>query len=209
MGRELQKEYGQKPQIAITMPILVGLDGTNKMSKSLGNYIGVSEHPDEIFGKVMSIPDSAMIEYYTLLTLLPKDEILEIKNSIEKGNLNPSVAKRRLALCIIENLYDHDSAQSAENNFNRIFRDKAAPDKVEDFVINRKDYPSGIIKAASLLTLCKLCSSSSDSKRVIEQGGFKIEETKITDINSELKLDELHSRVIQKGKRDFLKIIIE
>ncbi|MHB1377746.1 MAG: tyrosine--tRNA ligase [Candidatus Humimicrobiaceae bacterium] len=209
MGRELQKEYGQKPQIAITMPILVGLDGVNKMSKSLGNYIGVSEPPNEIFGKVMSIPDSIMIDYFNLLTRLTKDEISKIKENIENGNLNPSIAKRKLAVNIIENLYDHNSAENAEINFNRIFKDKEAPEQIDEFIIDKNDYPSGKIKAVSLLTLSGLCSSNSDAKRVVEQGGLKIGSSKVTDINTELNLEEINSKIIQKGRRYFLKIIVK
>lgn len=209
MGRELQKEYGQKPQIAITMPILVGIDGTSKMSKSLGNYIGVSEPPNEIFGKVMSIPDNIMIDYFNLLTRLPKDEISKIQKNIESGNLNPSIAKRKLALNIIENLYDHASAESAEKNFNRIFKEKAAPDQIDEFIIDKKDYSSGKIKVFSLLTASKLCSSNSDAKRVIKQGGLKIGNNKIADINLELSLEEINSKIIQKGRRYFLKIILK
>ena len=209
MGRELQKEYGQKPQIAITMPILVGLDGINKMSKSLGNYIGVSEHPNEIFGKVMSIPDNIMIDYFNLITRLPKDEISMMQKNIENGSLNPSIAKRKLALNIIENLYDNISAENAENNFNRIFKDKTAPEKVDEFFIDKKDYPSGRIKAISLLVQSKLCASNSDAKRVIEQGGLKIADDKITDINMELTMEEINSKIIQKGRRYFLKIIVK
>jgi tyrosyl-tRNA synthetase len=209
MGRELQKEYGQKPQVAITMPILVGLDGVNKMSKSLGNYIGVSEPPNEIFGKVMSIPDSIMIDYFNLLTRLSKDEISKIKENIESGVLNPSLAKRKLAVNIIENLYDHSSAESAEANFNRIFKDKEAPDKIEEFIIDKNDYPSGKIRVISLLTSSGLCSSNSDAKRVIEQGGLKIGSNKVTDINLEINLEEINSEIIQKGRRYFLKIILK
>ncbi|MCX6347249.1 MAG: tyrosine--tRNA ligase, partial [Actinobacteria bacterium] len=209
MGRELQKEYGQKPQIAITMPILVGLDGVNKMSKSLGNYIGVSEPPNEIFGKVMSIPDSIMIDYFNLLTRLTKDEISKIKENIENGDLNPSIAKRKLAVNIIENLYDHASAENAEINFNRIFKDKEAPEQIDEFIIYKKDYLSGKIRAVSLLTSSRLCSSNNDAKRVVEQGGLKIGGNKVTDMNTELNLEEINSQIIQKGRRYFLKIIVK
>jgi len=209
MGRELQKEYGQRPQIAITMPILVGLDGTNKMSKSLGNYIGVSEHPYEIFGKVMSIPDKIMIDYFDLLTLLTKEEISNIKENIENGSLNPSIAKRKLAVKIIENLYDSASAEDAESNFNRIFKDKEAPENIDEFVIYKKDYPFGKIKAVSLLVSSLLCSSNGDAKRVIEQGGLKIGSNRVTDINMEINLEDINSEIVQKGRRYFLKIIVK
>ncbi|MCL4385669.1 MAG: tyrosine--tRNA ligase [Actinobacteria bacterium] len=209
MGRELQKEYGQKPQIAITMPILVGLDGVQKMSKSLGNYIGVSENPNEIFGKIMSIPDNIMIDYFNLLTRLTKEEITKIKNDMENGSLNPSIAKRKLASIIVENLYDYNTAKNAEDNFNKIFKEKSIPDDVNEYVINKKDYPSGKIKIISLLNESKLCSSNSEAKRIIEQGGLKIDNNKVSDINLELNIDELNSKIIQKGKRYFLKVIVK
>jgi tyrosyl-tRNA synthetase len=209
MGRELQKEYGQKPQIAITMPILVGLDGVQKMSKSLGNYIGVSENSNEIFGKIMSIPDNIMIDYFNLLTRLTKEEITKIKNDMENGSLNPSIAKRKLASIIVENLYDYKAAKNAEDNFNKIFKEKSIPDDINEYIINKKDYPSGKIKIISLLNESKLCSSNGEAKRIIEQGGLKIDNNKVTDINLELNIDELNSKIIQKGKRYFLKVIVK
>jgi len=209
MGRELQKEYGQKPQIAITMPILVGLDGVKKMSKSLGNYVGVNENPNEIFGKIMSIPDNIMIDYFTLLTKLTKEEIEKIKDDIENERLNPSIAKRKLASLIIENLYDINSAKNAEDNFNKIFKDKSIPDEINEFILFKKDYPSNKIKIINLLSESKLCSSNSEARRVIEQSGIKINNKKINDINLELSLDEINSAIIQRGKRNFIKIIIK
>ncbi|MHB1347686.1 MAG: hypothetical protein ACYCXK_09370, partial [Candidatus Humimicrobiaceae bacterium] len=136
-------------------------------------------------------------------------EISDIQKNIESGDLNPSVAKRKLALNIIENLYDNDSAVNAQNNFDRIFKDKAAPDQIDEFVIERKDHPSGKIKAVFLLAQSGLCASNSDAKRVIEQGGLKVGDNKIKDINSELILEEINSKVIQKGRRYFLKIILK
>ncbi|MCL4377126.1 MAG: tyrosine--tRNA ligase [Actinobacteria bacterium] len=209
MGRELQKEYGIKPQIAITMPILVGTDGVQKMSKSLGNYIGINENPDEIYGKIMSIPDSVMIDYYNLLTRLSGEEISKITQNMKNGSLNPAIAKRKLAHIIVENLYDKCSADAAENNFNKIFKEKSIPDEVKEYVINKKDYPSGKIKIVKLLTETGLCSSNNESKRLIEQGGLKINNIRISDINIELLLDELNLKIIQKGRRFFLKIIIK
>lgn len=209
MGRELQKEYGQKPQIAITMPILVGLDGVQKMSKSLGNYIGVNENPNEIYGKVMSISDNIMIDYFNLLTRLPKNEIYEMQNDMKNGSLNPSVAKRKLASIIVENLYDKNAAEDAGNNFNRIFKDKAMPEEINEYIINKKNYPSGKIKATALLTESNLCSSNSDAKRLIDQGGLKIDNNKVSDINLELNLEEINSKIIQKGRRFFLKLVVK
>src|SRR4030067_3264566 len=137
MGRELQKEFSQRPQIAITMPILVGTDGVEKMSKSLGNYIGVYEPPGEIFGKIMSIPDNIMIDYFKLLTTLEHKNIKEIENDIKKGDLNPSVAKRRLAKIIIEKLYSGKEALKAEEKFDLIFKKKKTPAEIDKYIISQ------------------------------------------------------------------------
>ena len=206
MGRELQKEFGQKMQIAITMPILVGTDGVQKMSKSLGNYIGVSEKPEEMFGKIMSIPDSVLIDYFRLLTRLPKQEIDLIEKDIKENNVNPSLLKRKLAKIIISSFYSEKEAIDAENNFNKIFKEKSKPDDIKEFEILSKNHPSNKIKVVQLLVDSGLCSSNSEARRLIEQGGIKINDEKITDINSEFLLNTLDSKIIQKGKRHFLKI---
>ncbi|GAH21898.1 unnamed protein product, partial [marine sediment metagenome] len=207
MGRELQKELSQKPQIAITMPILVGTDGIEKMSKSLGNYIGVDESPQEIFGKVMSIPDNIMIDYFWLVTTLNSKEIREIENNIKKKKLNPSIAKRKLAKIIIENLYTKNDALKAEENFDLIFKKKGIPDKVEQYIINLKSLKNKKISLVQLLTDSGLVKSNSEARRLVAQGGIKINDRKINDPNLELNLNDLSEKVIQRGKRHFRKII--
>jgi len=209
MGRELQKELDQEPQIAITMPILVGTDGIEKMSKSLGNYIGVYEPPAEIFGKVMSIPDNIMIDYFRLLTTLESKDIKEIEDEIKEGRLNPSVAKRRLAKIIIENLYSRKEAFNAEENFDLIFKKKKIPEKVTKFIINSKDLKSGKINVVQILFDSGLAKSNSEARRLIIQGGIKIDNKKINDPNMELSLSEIDNKVIQKGKRYFRKILVK
>ncbi len=136
VGRELQKEFNQKPQIAITMPILVGTDGVEKMSKSLGNYIGVTEKPEEIFGKVMSIPDEIMLDYYKLLTRLSKDEIENIEKEIKVDGKNPVFAKRRLAKLIVSYLYDINAADLAEKHFDLVFKQRQIPENIEECIID-------------------------------------------------------------------------
>lgn len=207
MGRELQKEFSQKPQIAITMPILVGTDGIEKMSKSLGNYIGVDESPQEIFGKVMSIPDNIMIDYFQLVTTLDSEEIREIEDNIKKEKLNPSIAKRKLAKIIIENLYTKNDALEAEEDFDLIFKKKGIPDKVEEYIINPKDIKNKRISLAQLLTDSGLTKSNGEARRLVAQGGIKINERKISDPNLELSLNDINEKVIQRGKRHFRKII--
>ncbi|TET14337.1 MAG: tyrosine--tRNA ligase [Actinobacteria bacterium] len=207
MGRELQKELSRKPQIAIIMPILVGTDGIEKMSKSLGNYIGVDESPQEIFGKVMSIPDNIMIDYFRLVTTLNSKEIREIENNIKKEKLNPSIAKRKLAKIIVENLYTKNDALKAEENFDLIFKKKGIPDKVEQYIINLKSIKNKKISLVQLLTDSGLVKSNSEARRLVAQGGIKINDRKINDPNLELNLNDLSGKVIQRGKRHFRKII--
>jgi len=207
VGRELQKEFGQRPQIAITMPILVGIDGTDKMSKSLGNYIGVTEKPEEIFGKVMSIPDSILIDYYRLLTRLSKTEIDEIEKGIKQKGENPVYAKRRLAGTIVRNLYDADRAVYAEKYFDSIFREKKIPDDMEKYAISQKDITGGRISIVTILVKSGLAQSNTDARRLVSQGSVKAGEEKITDINHSFTAEELKGKVIQKGKRFFRRIV--
>jgi len=207
MGRELQKEFSQKPQIAITMPILVGTDGIEKMSKSLGNYIGVDEPPHEIFGKVMSIPDNIMMDYFRLVTTLDNEEIKEIEDNIKKEKLKPSIEKRKLAKIIIENLYTKNDALKAEEDFDLIFKKKEIPDKIEQYIINLKSVKNKRISLAQLLTDSGLTKSNSEARRLVAQGGIKINNRKISDPNLELSLNDINKKVIQRGKRHFRKII--
>ncbi len=209
MGRELQKELGQKQQIAITMPILVGTDGIEKMSKSLGNYIGVYEPPGEIFGKIMSIPDSIMIDYFKLLTTMEEREIKEIENNIKNNRLNPSVAKRNLAKIIIENLYSGKEALKAEKNFDLIFKKKKVPEKIEKYIINSKDIKDKKISIVQILFDSGLASSNGQARRLISQGGIKVDNKRINDPGTEFDFDDINNKVIQKGKRHFRRIIIK
>jgi tyrosyl-tRNA synthetase len=207
VGRELQKEFGQRPQIAITMPILVGTDGTEKMSKSLGNYIGVMEAPDEIFGKVMSIPDSVIIDYYRLLTRIGKPEIDEIERNIKEKGENPVVSKRNLAKLIVQYLHDRQKAISAEEKFDSIFKDKKIPDEVEEYILTQEDIKDGKIRLVNLLVNSGLAESNSKARQLITQGAIKLGDLKIEDQNLEPELKDVSGKVIQKGKRFFRKII--
>ena len=207
VGRELQKEFGQKPQVAITMPILVGTDGVEKMSKSIGNYIGVTETPEEIFGKIMSIPDTIIIVYYRLLTRLPGSEINNIEKNMKDEGENPVIAKRRLAKLIVKNLYDIDRAIKAEKNFDSIFKEKKVPDEVEEYVLGVDDIKEGRVWIVKLLVNCRLSESNGEARRLISQGAIKIGDMKIDDSNLELKVEEIEGKIIQKGKRYFRKIL--
>jgi len=207
VGRELQKEFGQKPQIAITMPILVGIDGVEKMSKSIGNYIGVTETPEEIFGKIMSIPDTIIIDYYKLLTRLPSGEIDNMEKGMKEEGENPVIAKRRLAKLIVKNLYDIDRAIKAEKNFDSIFKEKKVPDDVEEYKLREDDIKNGRVWIVKLLVSCGLSESNGEARRLISQDAIKIGDMKIDDSNLELKVEEIEGKIIQKGKRYFRKVL--
>lgn len=209
MGRELQKELGQKPQIAITMPILVGTDGIEKMSKSLGNYIGVYEHPGEIFGKIMSIPDNIMFDYYRLLTTMESTEIQKIKNDIKGEILNPSIAKRNLAKIIIEKLYSKKESIKAEEKFDLIFKKRKAPEEIEKYFIDTHKLKNGKLSIVNLLNHSGLAGSNSEAKRLIIQGGIKINDNKVDDPNKEFDIKDLDNSILKRGKRHFRRIILK
>jgi tyrosyl-tRNA synthetase len=207
MGRELQKDMGQRPQIAVTMPILAGTDGIEKMSKSLGNYIGIDEKPAEIFGKIMSIPDNIMIDYFKLLTGLSPVEIYDIESDIKKGSSNPSIVKRRLSRIIIEYLYSSDDAEKAEKKFDLIFKRKEIPNDIEKFQLRRDMANNNKIWIVKLLVDSGMAKSNGQARRLISQGAVKINGGKIDNENLELEIGRLNGKVLQKGKRHFKKII--
>jgi len=206
MGRELQKDMGQRPQIAITMPILVGTDGKDKMSKSLGNYIGVDEAPTETFGKIMSIPDEVMLDYFRLLTRLDSSEIESIGKDMERGKLNPSLAKRRLGKIIIGYLHSEDAAVKAEDDFDLVFKSKEIPDDIEEYPINSRIIKDGRIWIVKILVDTGIAGSNGEARRLIRQGAIKIEGSKINDDSLELEAGKLDGKILQKGKRCFRKL---
>jgi tyrosyl-tRNA synthetase len=206
MGRELQKDMGQRPQIAITMPILVGTDGKDKMSKSLGNYIGVDEAPKETFGKIMSIPDDVMLDYFKLLTRLDSSEIKGMDKDMKSEKLNPSLAKRRLAKIIIGYLHSEDAANKAEHDFDLVFKSKEIPDDIEEFVLNSGSIQDDRIWIVKILVDSGIAGSNGEARRLIKQGAIKIDGDKVTDDSLELEAGKLDGKILQKGKRHFRKI---
>lgn len=205
MGRYLQKEYGQEPQIAILMPILEGTDGVRKMSKSYGNYIGVMESPDEMYGKVMSIPDEMIIRYYELVTDVHPDEIDKIKNEMERGELHPRDAKMSLAKEIVKLYHGTEEAEKAEQRFISIFQKKDIPDDIPTAIISENEVKDGIW-IAKLLTITGLSPSNSEARRIICQGGVRINGNRVDDEN--LQIVPKDGDIIQYGKRKFVKIKI-
>lgn len=199
VGREIQREYGLEPQVAMLMPILEGLDGRQKMSKSLGNYIGLTEPPNQMYGKVMSIPDELIIRYFELATELSKEEIREIERKMKEGILNPRDAKARLAREIVKIYHGEEASIRAEEEFNRIFRNKELPEEVQEVIINEPK-----IWIVKLLTLVGAAKSNSEAKRLISQGAVEINGTRIEDINTDIEIDKPF--ILRVGKHFFRRI---
>jgi tyrosyl-tRNA synthetase len=200
MGRDLQREYGQEPQIVMTTPLLEGLDGVQKMSKSLGNYIGIEEPAGEMFGKVMSISDDLMWRYYELLTDMIPAEIASLKTEIEAGK-NPRDVKVNLAKLIIKDFHSRADADAAEEEFNRRFVQKEVPDEIEEKAIS-----AGTYRLADLLADVGLAASKGEAKRLVEQGGVRINGEKASNPVAEIVVSDIET-LLQVGKRKFLKVI--
>ncbi|ACN98307.1 tyrosyl-tRNA synthetase [Sulfurihydrogenibium azorense Az-Fu1] len=205
IGRDIQKEYGiEKPQVAILLPLLVGTDGVKKMSKSYGNYIGITEPPEDMFGKVMSISDELMWQYWELLTDLTVEEIDKMKKDVESGVLHPMEVKKQLAMYIVERFHDKDSAIKAKEHFEKVHSKKEIPDDIP--VINVKDLniEDKEIELFELIYLLNLAPSKAEAKRLIKQGGVKIDGEKVDDFLYKVDLTKEH--IIQAGKRKFVKL---
>ncbi|MGL5343872.1 MAG: tyrosine--tRNA ligase [Plesiomonas sp.] len=204
MGRELQKDYGQKPQIVITMPLLVGLDGEKKMSKSAHNYIGISEAPSEMFGKVMSISDELMWDWYVLLSFRPLAEIEDFKARVAAGMLNPRDVKVWLAKEIIARFHSQADADAAEQEFINRFQKGAMPEDMPELTL---EAGSEGIAIANLLKEAELVASTSEALRMIKQGGVKIDGEKVDD--AKLTLSAGNTAVYQVGKRKFARVTLK
>ncbi len=201
VGRELQREWGQPPQTVITMPLLEGLDGVNKMSKSLGNYIGINDPADEIFGKVMSISDELMLRYYELLSDLTLVEIEDLKKRIKEHSLHPMEVKKQLGREIVARYHGAAAAQAAEENFVKRFRDNQVPEEMSEITLGRE---GAAMLLAKILATAGLVDSNSEGRRAIKQGGVKVNGEKINDEQAELPCEGTY--IIQVGKRRFAKI---
>ncbi|HEV8186236.1 MAG TPA: tyrosine--tRNA ligase [Pyrinomonadaceae bacterium] len=201
MGRNLQREYGQDSQVAMIMPLLEGTDGVQKMSKSLGNYIGISEPPQEIFGKVMSITDDLMWRYYELCTDLSVPEIATLRENTKAGQRNPRDVKVELAKRIVADFYSETEASKAEEEFNSRFRDKQTPEDIEE-----RTLAAGPWKLPRLLVELQLAPSMAEARRLIEQGGVSVDGERRTQTDAEVSLTSDRSFLIQVGKRRFVRV---
>ena len=203
IGRDIQKEYGiEKPQVAILLPLLVGTDGVKKMSKSYGNYIGITEPPEEMFGKVMSIPDEIMWDYWTLLTDLTEEEIEKMKKDVESGTVHPMEVKKELAMYIVSRFHGEEAAIKAKEHFERVFSKKELPEEIPEPEITVAS--EGKIPLYELVYKIGYAPSKSEARRIIKGGGVKIDGNKITDPYAEIDLTK--EFVLQVGKRKFARI---
>ncbi|HKN26082.1 MAG TPA: tyrosine--tRNA ligase [Candidatus Acidoferrum sp.] len=221
--REIQREYGLSPQVVVTMPILVGLDGERKMSKSLGNYVGITEAPSEMFGKMMSIPDQLMWSYYELVTDRTPQEIAELKNEVQTGKLHPMDAKMRLAEEVVSDFQGADAGRKAAENFQRVFRDRQTPEDMTEILLRRR--PDGFLvtktqdaelqiispspKWPQLLKYLSQAESISDAARLIKQGGLEINGEIINDPAVKLDTNAAGTYQVRVGKKKFLRIVVE
>lgn len=200
LGREIQKFYNLKPQVAVTFPLLVGTDGKKKMSQSLGNYISVSDTPENIYGKIMSIPDEVMWDYFVMLSDLDLKEINETKELVSADKMNPFELKKSLGKIVTNEIYNEEESEKAEESFNNLTIKKNIPDDIAETSIEE-----GEVHIPNLLTENQITSSNSEARRIITSGGFKINDVKYTELDVSSK--ELIESTLQIGKRKFLRII--
>lgn len=202
VGRDIQREYGQEPQVILTMPIIPGTDGKQKMSKSLDNYIGISEPANEIYGKTLSIPDALIYDYFELLTNVSTEELGNIKTALDKQTQNPRDLKRRLARELVTIYYSQEDAVKTEQEFDKVFIKKGLPDDIPEFTPNISESTMWIVK---LITESGLTSSNSESKRLIKEGAVSIDGQRVSDPDTDVTLEAPF--VLKVGKRRFVKIV--
>jgi tyrosyl-tRNA synthetase len=203
VGRDLQREYGQESQVVLTMPLLEGIDGVQKMSKSLGNYIGINEDPKEQFGKVMSISDDMMFRYYELVTDRSMAEIQVLRQEVASGKRHPMEAKADLAVQIITDYHGAAAAEGARDEFNRVFRKREIP---EDIETKKLSIGSGPIRLVKVLASVNLAPSNAEAQRLIESGAVHMNDQRITDVKAELSKPGEY--LFKVGKRRFLRLIV-
>jgi tyrosyl-tRNA synthetase len=207
VGRDIQRSLGKEPQVAFTMPLLAGTDGDRKMSKSFGNHIGLTETPEEQFGKTMSIPDELIVEWFRLCTDLDPSEIHRVETGLSDGSLHPAEQKRRLAREIVALYHDQDAARSAEERFDAVFKREEIPSDVPEVPIPATAVKDGSVWLPRLIAETGLAASNAEAKRLVEGGGVKLDGDAITDADAEVEVDALRGKVLQVGKRRFVRLI--
>jgi tyrosyl-tRNA synthetase len=197
-GRKLQEAYGQEPQVCITYPILVGTDGHNRMSKSMGNTIGIAEAPEAIYGKVMSIPDQLMLDYFRLVTRWTPDQVAQIEADLVAGRVHPMEAKKRLAWEIVDCYHGSQAANAAAGRFERVHQKRELPKDMPEMVLGEP------MTIPELMVVAGLCQSKSDGRRLVDQGGVRIDGEPVESVDQIVTPGE---RVLQVGKRRFLRLV--
>jgi tyrosyl-tRNA synthetase len=204
VGRDIQREYGQEPQIVLTMPLLEGLDGVQKMSKSLGNYIGITETPREIYGKLMSLSDQLMLRYYELLSDIGNAALEQEKQHMDGGAANPRDVKKALAREMVTRFYDSTVAEEAEREFERMFQARGVPDEIDEPRVYLSGQGNGPVWIVTLLVQAGLAPSNSEARRLIQQGAVRVDGERVGDLNTQLTICESH--LLQVGRRRFARI---
>jgi tyrosyl-tRNA synthetase len=206
VARALQQDYGQEPEVILAMPLLEGLDGVQKMSKSLGNYVGITDPPQDMFGKLMSIPDTLMAKYFELLTDLPPAEKAGIIRDLAAGHLHPRDAKVRLARQIVQQYHGQAAAEQAAAEFERVFRHKDLPAEMPELKLSASETVGGRIWIVKLVHRSALVASKAEAQRLIKQGAVELDQEKITDPTLDVAVR--NGSVLQIGKRNFMKILL-
>ena len=206
MGRTLQEQEGNEGQVVLTMPLLVGIDGVQKMSKSLGNFIGVAEPPGEQFGKVMRIPDHLVSQYYSLTTGSTPSEVSEFSKLVESGATKPVDAKRRLARTVVDLYHGAGAGEAAEQEFDRVFKDHAEPTDVAEHTLDPERARDGRVLLAHVLLDAELVPSAREAMRLIEQGGVRVNGDPVTDPRQEFAPADLDGALVQVGRRRWVRV---
>ncbi|MDP2364930.1 MAG: tyrosine--tRNA ligase [Ignavibacteria bacterium] len=201
VGRDIQREYGIEPQVILTMPLLVGTDGVEKMSKSYDNYIGISDEPSQIYGRTLSIPDNLIYQYFELATNVSNQKLAELKSQLSDGNVNPRDIKRELARILVTMYHNQKSAEIAQQEFDNIFINKGLPDEVEEFNVGDNKE----INILDLIILVDFAPSKGEARRLVTQGGVSIDGEKISDLQYTVSVKE--GMIFKVGKRKFIKLI--
>lgn len=206
VGRDLQRAHGQEPQVAFTVPLLPGTDGVRKMSKTFGNQLGLTDRPEEQFGKTMSIPDELIPTWFRLCTGLPPDELDGIERGLADGSLHPAEQKRRLGREIVTRYHGEAAGRAAEEHFDRVHREHGIPEDVPEAAIPAEAIQDGRVWLPRLLAATGLASSNAEARRLIEQGGVRLDNETVDDPDGELAPADLVGRVLQVGRRRFLRL---
>lgn len=206
-GRELMEKMGMEPQVCLTLPLLEGTDGVKKMSKSYGNYVGLTDEPADMFGKIMSIPDNIMVKYHRLASTVPVDEIDEIEAGLAADALHPNKVKRALARNIVASYYDDAAAQAAEEQFDVVFKNHDIPDDIPEFAADLAPNDEGKVYLAKLLNDAGMVQSVGEARRLIDGGGIKVNGEAVAPKAYNVDPSMLVGAVIQVGKRKFVKLV--